>query len=85
MNTLDAQYDGASMLWKPVVYQSEERSIEQNTLMKIYDIKNNVARDPKIDSGIFLAVRPDAVISAFNISLGDANDGKKNLSFFKDN
>ena len=69
------------MLWKPVVYQSEDRTIEQNTLMQIYDVENNFTLDPKIDQGIYRSILPVPVVSAFNVSLGQANDGihrKKN-------
>ncbi len=80
MRTLDSLYP-SSMLWKPVVYQSEDRTIEQNTLMKVYGIKNNVRLDPKIDQGIFYSILPQPTVSAFNISLGQANDGMKNVFY----
>jgi hypothetical protein len=69
------------MLWKPVVYQSEDRTIEQNTLMKVYEIENYVFLDPEIDQGIFYSILPHPTVSAFNISLGQANDGMKNVFY----
>ncbi|CAF0772024.1 unnamed protein product [Adineta ricciae] len=74
----------ASMLWKPVVYQSEDRTIEQNTLMQIYGVENNFILDPTIDQGIYRSILPVPVVSAFNVSLGQANDGfftKTNYTF----
>ena len=63
------------MLWKPVVYQSADRSIERNTLMTVYDLKNNITLDQSIDQGIFKALYNKTYVSAFNVSLGRANDG----------
>jgi hypothetical protein len=68
----------SSMLWKPVVYQSEDRSIEQNTLMQVYSIKNQVSLDDSIDQGIFDALFIKPNVSAFNVSLGAKADGRKN-------
>ena len=74
LRTQDSLYP-FSMLWKPVVYQSEDRTIEQNTLMHVYSIKNNFPLDPKVDQGIYYSLLPQPTVSAFNISLGQANDG----------
>ncbi|CAM4772897.1 unnamed protein product [Rotaria magnacalcarata] len=85
LRTLSSLYPG-SMLWKPVVYQSAERSIEQNTLMEIYKIKNNVALDSHIDQGIYYSILPHPMVSAFNISLGQTKDGfftKTNYTFIQ--
>ena len=79
MKTEGSFYPGA-MLWKPVVYQSKDRSIEQNTLMHVYPMKNNVTLQPIIDQGMFSALYVKPYVSAFNISLGQANDGKTKLS-----
>lgn len=68
----------ASMLWKPVVYQSEGRSIEQTTLMKIYKMNNNITMNPLVDEGIFYSILPHPLVSGFNISLGASNDGMIN-------
>jgi len=65
------------MLWKPIVYQSVDRSVERNTLMKIYDLKNNVSLQQSIDQGIFRALYNVSYVSAFNISLGREKDGLK--------
>jgi hypothetical protein len=70
------------MLWKPVVYQSVDRSIEKNTLMEIYDLENNISLEPFIDQGIFNALYVEPYVSAFNISLGRAKDGLYFSSFF---
>jgi hypothetical protein len=63
------------MLWKPVVYQSVDRSIEKNTLMTVYDLKNNISLQTSIDQGIFRALYNKPYVSAFNVSLGRAKDG----------
>jgi len=70
------------MLWKPVVYQSVDRSIEKNTLMEIYDLENNISLQPSIDQGIFIALYDKLYVSGFNISLGRAKDGLYFSSFF---
>ncbi|CAF3422962.1 unnamed protein product, partial [Rotaria sp. Silwood2] len=83
--TIDTIYP-ASLLWKPVVYQSEDRTVEQNTLMHIYDLKNNVTIDRNIDQGIFYSFLAYPSVSAFNISLGEVNDGffaKTNYTFIQ--
>lgn len=65
----------SSMLWKPVVYQNNERSTEKYTLMEMYDLKNNITLVPSIDQGIFNSFYITPYVSAFNISLGRASDG----------
>jgi hypothetical protein len=65
----------SSMLWKPVVYESADRSIERTTLMKIYDLKNNISLLESIDTGIFNALYNKPYVSAFTVSLGQAKDG----------
>ncbi|CAF1019509.1 unnamed protein product [Rotaria sordida] len=85
IKTLDSLYS-SSMLWKPVVYQSEDRSVEQSTLMQIYDIKNNVTLDPNIDQGTFYSLLSHPFVSAFNLSIGQAKDGffaKTNYTFIQ--
>jgi hypothetical protein len=77
MRTLGENYP-ASMLWKPVVYLSEDRTIEQNTLMQIYSINNNVALDNNTDEGIYRAILLRPYVSAFNVSLGQTKDGRTN-------
>jgi hypothetical protein len=69
------------MLWKPIVYQSVDRSVEKNTLMEIYDLKNNVSLQQSIDQGIFRALYDVSYVSAFNISLGREKDGLKYCFF----
>lgn len=69
----------SSMLWKPAVYQSVERSIEKNTLMTVYELKNNVSLEPTIDQGIFRALYNKPYVSAFNVSLGRAKDGESSV------
>jgi hypothetical protein len=71
----------SSMLWKPIVYQSTDRSVDKNTLMNIYDLKNNVILQSS-DQGIFRALFRNFYVSAFNISLGRQKDGWKNLFCF---
>jgi hypothetical protein len=66
----------SSMLWKPVVYQQQDRSIEQSTLMKIYPLKTNIVLQSTIDRGIFNAFYKEPYVSALNISLGRTNDGQ---------
>jgi len=78
----------SSMLWKPVVYLSEDRTIEQNTLMQVYlPISNNVTIDPSVDRGIFHSILPSPhVVSGFLVSLGQASDGffaKTNYTFIQ--
>jgi hypothetical protein len=73
MKSLSPTYS-SSMLWKPVVYQSVDRSIEKNTLMEIYDLKNNIPLS-KSDQGIFNALYGPLFVSGFNISFGRAKDG----------
>jgi hypothetical protein len=65
----------SSMLWKPVVYLSEERTIEDNTLMQIYQIKNQITLDENIDQGIYYSIFAKPNVSAFNVSLGATTDG----------
>ena len=67
------------MLWKPVVYQSIDRSLEKTTLMNVYTLRNNISLQPTIDQGIFNALYMKPYVSALNISLGRAGDG---LSLF---
>lgn len=74
----------SSMLWKPVVYQTDERSVEENTLMKVYTIQNNISWDENLRKGIFLSLQPHATIDALNVSFGSADDGffaKTNYAF----
>ncbi|CAF1232747.1 unnamed protein product [Adineta steineri] len=76
----------SSMLWKPVVYQSDDRSIEKNTLMNVYNLSNKIDLQPLIDQGIFIALYKKPYVSAFNISFGRANDGfftKSNYTFIQ--
>ncbi|CAF0879835.1 unnamed protein product [Rotaria sordida] len=75
-----------SILWKPVVYQSIDRSVEKTTLMEIYDLKNNISLEKSIDQGIFNSFYVQPYVSAFNISLGRAKDGffaKSNYTFIQ--
>lgn len=65
----------SSMLWKPIVYQSVERTVEKNTLMNVYDLQNNLTLQDSIDQGIFRSLYKVFYISAFNISLGHEKDG----------
>ncbi|CAF4957246.1 unnamed protein product [Rotaria socialis] len=54
--------------------------------MEIYKIKNDVALDSHIDRGIYYSILPHPTVSAFNISLGQANDGfftKTNYTFIQ--
>lgn len=86
MKSADKALYTSSMLWKPVVYQSEERSIEQNTLMQIYSLKNNITLDPEIDQGVYYSIFKKPNVSAFNISLGATTDGfftKTNYGFIQ--
>jgi len=72
------------MLWKPIVYLSTDRSVEKNTLMQIYDVKNNITLQQSIDQGIFRSLYKVFYVSAFNLSLGREKDGyfiKSNYSF----
>ncbi|CAF1158275.1 unnamed protein product [Adineta steineri] len=76
----------SSMLWKPVVYQSDDRSIEKNTLMNVYNLSNKIDLQPLIDQGIFIALYKKPYVSAFNVSFGRANDGfftKSNYTFIQ--
>ncbi|UJR26977.1 hypothetical protein I4U23_008284 [Adineta vaga] len=76
----------SSMLWKPVVYQSVDRSIEKNTLMTVYDLENNITLQEFIDQGIFRALYNGPYVSALNVSFGRAKDGffvKSNYSFIQ--
>lgn len=77
LNSLEESLHPSSMLWKPVVYLTEDRSIEDNTLMQIYKIQNNVIRDETIDQGIYLSLLPQPYISALNVSIGAYGDGMK--------
>ncbi|CAF3301740.1 unnamed protein product, partial [Rotaria sp. Silwood2] len=54
--------------------------------MHIYDLKNNVTIDRNIDQGIFYSFLAYPSVSAFNISLGEVNDGffaKTNYTFIQ--
>ncbi|CAF2439514.1 unnamed protein product [Rotaria sp. Silwood2] len=76
----------SSILWKPVVYQSVDRSVEKTTLMEIYDLKNNISLQKSIDQGIFNSFYVQPYVSAFNISFGRAKDGffaKSNYTFIQ--
>jgi len=80
----DNLYKG-SMLWKPVVYLDDSRSIEQNTLMQIYPLINSIALKDT-DQGIYRSFykSPASYVSSFNVSWGQANDGffaKSNYTF----
>lgn len=84
MKSSDKSLYPSSMLWKPVVYQSEDRTIEENTLMEIYPLKNNIVLDPDIDEGIYYSLFVKPNVSAFNVTLGATADGffiKTNYSF----
>ena len=72
----------SSMLWKPIVYQTTDRTVERNTLMQMYDLKNLLSSRSFTDQGIFQSLYTVPYISAFNISLGRQNDGLKNFFFF---
>lgn len=67
------------MLWKPIVYLDTERAVEKNTLMNIYDLKNNVSLNSSIDQGIFRSLYNTFYVSAFTISLGREKDGMKHF------
>ena len=43
-------YYKSSMIWKPVVYLDDSRSIEQNTLMQTYKLKNGLILQ-EVDQG----------------------------------
>jgi hypothetical protein len=76
----------SSLLWKPVVYQTVDRSIEKNTLMGIYNLNNNISLSQTIDQGLFNALYNKPYVSGFNISFGRAKDGffaKTNYSFIQ--
>jgi len=75
----------SSMLWKPVVYLSEERTIEDNTLMQIYPIKNQITLDENIDQGIYYSIFAKPNVSAFNVSLGATTDGMNKWFYSKKN
>lgn len=86
LNSLEESLHPSSMLWKPVVYLTEDRSIEDNTLMQIKKIQNNVIRDETIDQGIYLSLLPQPYISALNVSIGAYGDGffkKENFGFLQ--
>jgi len=72
----------ASMLWKPVVYLSEERTIEENTLMHTYQMKNQITLDEYIDQGIYYSIFVKPNVSAFNVSLGETADGINKMILF---
>jgi hypothetical protein len=78
LNSHDESLYSSSMLWKPVVYLTEDRSIEDNTLMQVYGMQNNVTRDEMMDRGIYLSLLPQPYISALNVSIGAYGDGMKN-------
>jgi hypothetical protein len=69
------------MLWKPIVYGSVERSTEDNTLMKMYQLENNLSLEQSNDQGIFRSLYKQFYVSAFNISLGRSKDSESNSSF----
>lgn len=70
----------SSMLWKPVVYQSADRSIEHTTLMQVGPIKNNIALEFLVDKGIFNALVNQSFVSGFNLTLGRTKDGMSIIS-----
>lgn len=65
------------MLWKPVVYLTDARSVEDNTLMQVYDLQKNITRNPIIDNGIFLSIYRQPYITSLNVSIGANTDGRK--------
>ena len=74
------------MLWKPVVYQTDDRSIEKTTLMGIYNLKNNISLSQPTDQGLFNALYNVPYVSGFNVSFGRAKDGffaKTNYTFIQ--
>ncbi len=77
MRAVDETQYPSSMLWKPVVYRSEERTIEENTLMQIYSIKNHLPLEQDTDQGIYNALFVKPTVAAFNVSLGARDDGRK--------
>ena len=72
------------MLWKPVVYQSDDRSVENTTLMHVYELQNQVTSD-STDEGIFLSLLHKPYVSALNLSIGANSDGMKNRIDWKEN
>ncbi|CAF0729854.1 unnamed protein product [Didymodactylos carnosus] len=75
----------AHLIWKPAVYRSAGRSIEDNTLMTIYGLKN-VSIDKTIDRGLIDALYRIKYPYAFNISFGRSKDGffkKTNYTFIQ--
>ena len=69
------------MLWKPVVYLTEDRSIEDNTLMQVYKLENGVKRDETVDRGIYLSLLSEPNVSGLNVSVGSYGDGMMNNKF----
>lgn len=69
------------MLWKPVVYQNSDRSIESTTLMQVGTIKNHIALQFLVDKGIFNALVNQSFVSGFNLTLGRPKDGTNLMSF----
>lgn len=74
----------SSMLWKPVVYQSNDRTNIESTLMHVYDLNNTLSFNRAEDQGIFLSFFSPIYVSAFNISLGRTNDSKTKKFFLAD-
>ncbi|CAF4150808.1 unnamed protein product, partial [Rotaria sordida] len=75
-----------SVLWKPVMYKSVDRSVKKTTLMEIYDLKNNISLEKSIDQRIFNSFYVKPYLSPFNISLDRAKDGffaKLNYTFIQ--
>lgn len=64
-----------SLLWKPVVYQSRARVVDEATTMIVNSSKNHVVLDPQIDRGIFNSLYLNPDVTAFNVSLGRSDEG----------
>lgn len=66
----------SSMLWKPVAYLTDERSVEDNTLMHVYDLQNSITINSTVDRGMFLSLFTQPYVSAMKVSIGASSDGR---------
>ena len=65
------------MLWKPVSYLSDDRSVEDNSLMHVYDLQNGITINSTVERGMFLSLYRQPYVSAMKVSIGASGDGRR--------
>lgn len=72
----------SSMLWKPIVYLTDDRSVEDNTLMQIYDIENGISINSTTDRGMAFSLFHEPYVSIMKVSIGASSDGRRRRDDF---